>query len=240
MLTHLQFNIHAQPDDVTCGPTCLQAVYRYYGDNLPLKRVIEETPQLEEGGTLAVYLACHALERGYTAKIYTYNLHMFDPTWFAPPLANLREKLQAQMKHKRAPKFRAACQAYIDFIEAGGRILFRDLTPSLIRGYLRQGIPILTGLNATYLYSCARERMVGMRSVYDDVAGDPSGHFVVLHGYNKKTKDIYVADPYALNPAQTQLYPVRVERLLCAIMLGIVTYDANLLIIQPSDAEEED
>ncbi len=28
----LGFDIQAQPDEVTCGPTCLQALYQYYGD----------------------------------------------------------------------------------------------------------------------------------------------------------------------------------------------------------------
>ena len=29
------FEIQRQPDDVSCGPTCLHAVYRYFGDELP-------------------------------------------------------------------------------------------------------------------------------------------------------------------------------------------------------------
>jgi hypothetical protein len=41
-----------------------------------------------------------------------------------------------------------------------------------------------------------------------------------------------VADPYQDNPYSSDLYyHVPVGRLINAIMLGIVTYDANLLII---------
>ena len=79
---HLRLEILPQPDQFTCGPTCLQAVYRYFGDSVPLPKVIDEIPQLEDGGTLAVVMACHALARGYQATIYTYNVHVFDPTWF--------------------------------------------------------------------------------------------------------------------------------------------------------------
>ena len=74
----------AQPDDTTCGPTCLHAVYGYYGDEAELDQVIQETVRLEHGGTLALLLGCHALRRGYQATIYTYHLQVFDPTWFVP------------------------------------------------------------------------------------------------------------------------------------------------------------
>ena len=30
----LGFDIKAQPDDVTCGPTCLHALYEYYKEYL--------------------------------------------------------------------------------------------------------------------------------------------------------------------------------------------------------------
>ena len=81
----LSFDILAQPDEVTCGPTSLQALYRYYKDDVPLKSVIKEVKHLKNGGTLAVMLGNHALKRGYKAQIYTYNLNIFDPSWFKHP-----------------------------------------------------------------------------------------------------------------------------------------------------------
>jgi len=97
MQTRLILDIQPQPDETTCGPTCLQAVYRYYDDDLPLEQVIEEHRQLREGGTLAVFLACHALRRGYKATIYTYNLEVFDPSWFVPEPKDLRERLAGEV-----------------------------------------------------------------------------------------------------------------------------------------------
>lgn len=78
----LNFDIKAQPDDTTCGPTCLHALYQYYNDSIALKEVVDEVKSLKTGGTLAVMLGNHALQRGYNAHIYTYNLNIFDPTWF--------------------------------------------------------------------------------------------------------------------------------------------------------------
>ena len=47
-------DIKREPDDTTCGPTCLHADYRYYDDAISLQNVISETLQLAGGGTLAV------------------------------------------------------------------------------------------------------------------------------------------------------------------------------------------
>jgi ABC-type bacteriocin/lantibiotic exporter with double-glycine peptidase domain len=81
----LGFDIQSQPDKVTCGPTCLHALYQYYGEDISLKQVVREVKQLKAGGTLAVMLGNHALKRGYKALIYTYNLTVFDPSWFKYP-----------------------------------------------------------------------------------------------------------------------------------------------------------
>jgi hypothetical protein len=221
-----------QPDDTSCGPTCLHAIYRYFHDSIALSRVIEENSSLLGGGTLAVFLACHALRRGYEARIYTYNLHMFDPTWFSLDRAGIRNKLLAQMEHKHNPRLLEASKGYIDFLELGGELRFEDLTIALIRKYLKRSVPILTGLSATYLYRNCRENPVDNSD--DDVQGEPAGHFVVLSGYDKETRSVHVADPYAENPVmEGHYYSVNIGRVLGAILLGVITHDANLLIIQP-------
>lgn len=231
-----KFKILTQPDDSTCGPTSLHAVYQYFDDDIPLERVISEVSFLEEGGTLAVMLGIHALRRGYKVRIYTYNLHVFDPTWFNQPNEKIIENLQEQMLHKSDPKLQHASPAYIEFLRLGGDIKCTDLTLSLLKGYFKKGIPVLTGLSATYLYNCARERVNERNeSVYDDVRGYPLGHFVVLCGLSSDREHIVVADPYQENPFfQNNYYEVNITRLINSIMLGIVTYDANLLVIEPA------
>jgi hypothetical protein len=232
MCSRLELDILRQPDNATCGPTCLHSVYRYYQDEIPLETVIRETPQLEEGGTLAVLLGRHALARGYHATIYTYNLQVFDPTWFLPGGPELIERLEAQMEVKASPRLHQASRAYIDFLQEGGKIVMRELTASLLRRYLKREVPLLAGLSSTYLYGCARE--IGLTCEADDVRGYPAGHFVVLSGYDKKRRKVLVADPYLPNLAGlAHYYEVTLDRLVCAIMLGVLTYDANLLIIEP-------
>ncbi|MFH0793727.1 MAG: hypothetical protein V2A74_06810 [bacterium] len=235
METKLTFEILPQPDLTTCGPTCLHALYRYYGDDISLKQVIEEAPKLEDGGTLAVLLGIHALKRGYQAKLYTYNLQVFDPTWFTTEKVDLAERLKMQAQYKRDVKLRIATKAYLEFLTGGGQIHFEDLTSGLIRRHLKRSIPILTGLSSTYLYRAMRESPEEMKE--DDLRGFPAGHFTVLCGYDSETRAVLIADPFWPNPfAETHQYVVGVDRAICSILLGILTYDANLLIIEPSES----
>jgi hypothetical protein len=228
----VDFPILCQPDDTTCGPTCLHGLYRHWGDDLDLADVIRDVRQLEGGGTLAVLLANHALRRGYGVTIYTYNLQMFDPTWFVrPDMSMLRDRLLAQAQVKEDPKLRLATKGYVEFLDLGGQMRFQDLTPELIRRQLTHRTPILTGLSSTYLYHAMRE--YGPKLIDDAVRGEPQGHFVVLCGYDRTTRQVLVADPLLSNPlGRGNHYGVPMYRLIGAIFLGVLTYDANLTIIR--------
>ena len=64
--------------------------------------------------------------------------------------------------------------------------------------------------------------------------GEPQGHFVVLCGYDPQDRTALVADPLRPNPLSTSpQYRVSIDRLVCALMLGVITYDANLLVLRP-------
>ncbi len=56
----------------------------------------------------------------------------------------------------------------------------------------------------------------------------------MLDGYDPARRLVSVADPLADNPAMLDhKYTVPMSRLVAAIMLGVLTYDANLLIVKP-------
>lgn len=231
MNINLNLSIKPQPDDSTCGPTCLHAVYEYYGDDADLDTLIREVPTLDGGGTLGVMLANHALERGYQCSIYTYNLKIFDPTWFEPGV-DLKERLEKRCKAVSSKKQKTAMKHYIRFLEQGGTLHFQDLNRSLLRHFLKREIPILTGLNSSYLYRTSR--VYGDDMVEDDLRGEVVGHFVVLCGYSQEARTVHVADPYAANPySGDRLYEAGLDRIIGSILLGVMTYDANFVIIEP-------
>jgi hypothetical protein len=227
---HIPLKILPQPDDRACGPTCLHALYAYLGDDMELDQLSREVPRLKTGGTLGVLLGTHALRRGYRVTIYTYNLLVFDPTWFAPGV-DLVAKLGAQAKAKRSSKLKLVCRAYMRFLREGGQVKCETLNGKLLRRFLDADQPILTGLSSTYLYNCAREH--GPDDDPDDVRGTPAGHFVILCGYDREERQVLVADPLGTNPhSPTLQYAIDIDRVLSSILLGVLTYDANLLIIE--------
>lgn len=231
----LNIEISQQPDEVTCGPTALHSVYRYFGDEISLDEVIRQVHQFEDGGTLAVWLGSHALKRGYEAVLYSCNLQLLDPTWFILPYTNLIEKLKAQLLYKNSDeKLVRTTEAFIEFLSQGGVVKMEDFSREVLRRVLNQGFPILTGLSSTFLYRSARETPPYQR--FDDLRGTSTGHFVILCGYDRETKLVQIADPHTQNPySRTRRYQVHIDRVLCSILLGVLTYDANFLVIRPKN-----
>ena len=229
----LPVSILPQPDETTCGATCLHSIYRYWNAEEPLSRLVDRMHRMPRGGTFAVFLALDALRRGYKATIYTYNLLVFDPTWFAGvPLTVLVERLKRQREVKTGERLQEVTPAYLEFLALGGRLRFRDLTPRLLHRILQRRLPIITGLSSTYLYRSARE--YGPADLPDDVRGTPAGHFVVIAGFDPATERVLVLDPFQPHPyGPTHEYWISAARVVGALLLGIVTHDANLLIVHP-------
>ena len=234
-----RIQVRQQPDDVSCGPACLQGIYEHYGLTLSLEEVMASVRSLDHGGTLAVLLGLDALARGFSVTLFTNNLEVFDPTWFVEGGGPLLPLLEEQLRYKTEPRLVAAAEAYIEFLEHGGRVLHEELTPDLLARIVRRGAPPITGLSSTYLYGCEREFWEGRRSIYDDIRGEPVGHFVVLSGVNEETGDFRISDPATDNPRhRSGTYWVTPHRLIGAIFLGVTTYDGTLLLIEPGGDDE--
>jgi hypothetical protein len=225
-----------QPDEVTCGPTCLRKVFSFYGEAASLEDVLGALERNEDGGTLAVFLGIAALKRNYNARIYSYDLRIFDPTWFGLSPKQLIEKIFSRFPYLADEKRLRAAGAYIRFLEMGGELAFDELTPTLLKQIIDRDHPVLAGLSATYLYRYPRERWDPKENkhVDDDVRGEPTGHFVVIGGYDHWGRKLSVIDPSEHVPASDQgRISVDSERLINAILLGDATYDAVLLEVWP-------
>ncbi|HET8655582.1 MAG TPA: hypothetical protein VFL93_08730 [Longimicrobiaceae bacterium] len=230
-----------QPDDVTCGPTCLRKVYDFYGLEVPLEQVLGEIDRNEDGGTLAVYLGIAALHRGFCARIFVYDLRIFDPSWKTLTRPEVAEKIRLRLPHLRFPKAKRAAQAYLEFLDRGGEISFAELTPALLKSIINRDHPVLAGLSATYLYQMPRERQDPDTNalVDDDIAGEATGHFIVVSGYERWGRRFVVRDPSAHVPRTADgRQVVDAQRLVNAILLGDLTYDAVLLELWPDRPTE--
>lgn len=225
-----------QPDEVTCGPTCLRKVFSFYGEAVTMEDVLGALERNEDGGTLAVFLGIAALKRNYNARIYSYDLRIFDPTWFGLTPKQLTEKIFSRFPYLSDEKRLRAAGAYIRFLEIGGELAFDELTPTLLKQIIDRDHPVLAGLSATYLYRYPRERWDSKENkhVDDDVRGEPTGHFVVIGGYDHWGRKLTVIDPSEHVPASDHgRISVDSERLINAILLGDATYDAVLLEVWP-------
>jgi len=219
-----------QPDDVTCGPTCLAQVYSYYQYDKKLAAIIGDTPRDEDGGTLGVYLGISALRDGLAARLYSYNLRVFDPTWYDLDRAALISKLRERRAAVASEKLRWAISGYLTFLELGGKLEFSEISEKLLADILAREHPIITGLNATYLWRTPRE----YEGEDDDVRGQPVGHFAVVSGYYPRSGNFVVRDPSPHVPfSGSGRYTVKAGRLISAILLGDITYDAVLLELFP-------
>ena len=230
----MNVKILPQPDDVTCGPTSLHAIYHHYGYQISLHRLISEIEMLEGGGTLGVFLGLDALKRGFDATIHSVNLEIFDPTWVNLSMEALADKLRQEYAAKHRAKLRVAIKAYLRFIELGGIVSLKDFKPGLFDRYFKKNVHLITGVSTTFLYQSKREYTNSDNmSVFDDIHGDPMGHFVVVYGENEEKKFL-IADPDCTNPiAHDHYYAVERNRLVHSILLGILTYDSLILAVQP-------
>lgn len=221
-----------QPDDTSCGPTCLHSVYRYYRDTRPLTEIVAGTRKNPDGGTLAVLLGIKALQDGYRANLYPLGLRVMDPTWRELKRSALRDKLVQRASAMPTSVLRDEHLAYVEFLDLGGGVHIHELSPDLILGILEREHPIICGLSATYLYRQMRELPDNLED--DDIAGFSTGHFVVLCGYTGGGLHFHVRDPSVHTPfSRNGRYVVAAQRLTNAILLGDATRDAVMLEIWP-------
>lgn len=226
-----KLKMDTQPTETTCGPTCLKGIYNYHGLEKSLAEVISEIRFLKKGGTLGVYLGIDALKNGFDALIYSHNLQVFDPSWFSLKLSNLKKKLSDQAKYKKNPKTKETSLAFLTYLNLGGQVYFEDLTPKFLYWALKKHGPLICGLSATYLYKSPRE--FDNKSHFDDVRGEPQGHFVVLVDISKDLKKVKLCDPLEQhNIRGGSSYTTDTYKLINSILIGVITYDANLIAIK--------
>jgi hypothetical protein len=228
----LPVDVEQQPDDESCGITCLQAIFRYYHHEVQLDQLRQEVEHWQSGGTVSVNLARNAIDHGFDATVYSYNIQIFDPTWRHLPVEALADKLKQRQRRIRSKKQKKVIGFYLDFLRKGGTIKFDDLDEELFNRLFLARTPIIVGLSATYLYQSMRETP---NCDDDDIIGNPVGHFVVVAGWDADSRTVLVQDPLQRNPiSKTGTYTLPFTKFSNAVMLGALTYDENMLVLSRS------
>lgn len=223
--------IENQPTETTCGPTCLHSIFNYLKKPIPLKKTMAEVRYLDTGGTMGEALGIYALENNLKATVYTHNLNVFDPTWFKLSKKEIIKKLRLQIRAPKTLKIKKSSKLYIDFLKLGGNVKFKPLTTSFLYNLLQEKGPVIVGLSSTYLYMSARERNDDNEA--DDILGSPQGHFVILGGMSHDHSEVEVFDPLDENPiSKSNNYKIDSTRFINSILIGAITYDANIIVIE--------
>jgi hypothetical protein len=240
-----------QPDDISCGPTCLAQVMRFHSDLLAdptdLGARLTRNP---DGGTLAVHIGQLALDLGWHARLYPLGMRVFDPTWWSLSPTELAGKLSARAAGLPEGDAREDVEHWLRFVQCGGELCFAEPDPTLLMGILDRNRPVICGLSATWLYREARTNP--FTNALDDVLGWPTGHFVTIVGYADSGARFHVVDPspdadrvfddtpelYCSSGRGRYLLPA--DRLIHSILLGDATRDAVLLEVwKPTDTPPE-
>lgn len=230
----MSIKIHSQPDDISCGATCLHAIYQHYGINLDLNKLIKKIGNIKGGGTLAALLGINALKQGCKSTIYTWNFTVFDCSWKNLSTRDLQRKLSKHAKHTKNRKSLHTIEASLKFLKLGGEIKFELLDTDFLRSILTPAQPIITGLCSTYLYDCPRETFSNKGiAKYDDIKGELTGHFIIADNIDSKDR-VSISDPFGANPlSKDNYYHVSAQKFINAINLAIISHDANMLLISP-------
>lgn len=215
----------------TCGPSALQQILAYYGVKKSLNEILKNF-KMYEYGTWDFDLLSYVLRLGFKAEITTYNLDIFDPTWFKLSRKKLIKKLKSRLKYAK-PFHKQGIRSCIRFLELGGRIRFKIITEKIIKDYLRKKIPVIACFCFTALWKCKRayskKTKKGYKSISNDIRGVPEGHFIVISGYAKDK--FFVTDPsYNIPVSKTGKYSVPIKDLIAYILMKDY---GNICVIKP-------
>ena len=113
MAFRLAVDILPQPDETTCGPTCLHAIYRYWQEDEPLSEVIARTGKSSRAARWPYSWRATPCARATAPRSIPITSTVFDPTWFTDPTVEIahaaglatrgQERLPAAVCDRRLP-----------------------------------------------------------------------------------------------------------------------------------------
>lgn len=232
-----------QPTNTTCSPTALSILLEHYGKVLGPLEIEKMVPQCvndkgEKIGTIGQQLATWCISNGFAVTMYTFDVQVIDQSWSKLEKDTLLERMKLRKSGWVVPGMgdewtQQYAQSYIDFVEAGGKlIILPALSSKLMYELLRTG-PFLPCVSFSTLYGVGRSSNTGeIESNLDDVNGRAVNHSIVVYG-NDESGNFLIADPWQ----KPGLHTIEPERLIAAISTAQIECDNLLFQIQPNSGK---
>lgn len=194
-----------QPTNTTCSPTALSMLLGHYNKKFSVDDVSAKVPQVkndkgESFGTINTQMATWCRSLGFEVALYTADVQVIDQSWSRLSSNEVIARLEARKSGPKVPSLgelwdTAYCQAYVEFVKAGGKLhIVNAITSTLLYELLRSG-PVLPCLSFSTLYGKGRISNLGEKQTRpDDVNGKAWNHSVVIYG-NDEEGNFLIADP---------------------------------------------
>jgi hypothetical protein len=172
----------------TCGPSSLQQVLNYYGDPTSLSEILANV-KMFPSGTPPSYLALGAKKLGYKTKLISFDVDYVDPSWKNASKKEIAEKLRKRLPTLKDKSAKMRTRGLLTALKGGVDLEIQIPSEKILIGYLKGGIPPIITLSYNVLHNYKRK----FNDKQDDVKGHPSGHYVVVSGYDDK--NLIITDP---------------------------------------------
>ncbi|MBD3362355.1 hypothetical protein GF362_01395 [Candidatus Dojkabacteria bacterium] len=221
-------NIKQKADSSACGPSCLQAIYKYYGKDLKLKMILEDLHIDKDTSTYVSQLARHLNTNHLSTTLISSNPFVVSPDWKAKPkkvvIKELKEWILHHFNKGKVENIWIKEALYLLFyLQEGGNLKISNITTDLIDKYLEDQNLILCCLAENWIWG---KRKISKVVEYDNIKGHVNGHFVIV--YDKNKGDYQISDPYPTSIENKEgLYAINKEELLTATL----TWSHEILIV---------
>ncbi len=231
-----------QPTSTTCSPTALSILLEHHGDTINPLDVEAAVPQStskkgEKMGTINQQMAIWCIDRGYKVSMYTFDCQIVDQSWSKLDTKEVLERLKLRKDGWIVPGMgedwtKEYTQSYIDFLNAGGKLVIeKAVTTKLLHKLLEKG-PFLPCLSFSTLYGAMRSRVDSDdESPDDDIDGRALNHSIVVYGVDENGNYL-IADPSRAKKPGLQV--IEPEVLLAAISTAQIESDNLLFQIESS------
>ncbi len=204
-----------QETPYSCVPACLQQLFDYYHKQISQAEILCSLDRPERGMSIP-RAGLFLQESGLDPLFITNNINIFDPAWFR--LGNVMLIKNLKKRRKFLDKYsQSLVDDYLKYLNNGGKIRFKTISPDLLVQYLSKGIPIMAELASTFIYKKSKSTKPGK---FDDgIKGDIEGHCVIISGFDINKHKFKIVDPDSKNNpfSKKGIYWVKEEDLIASI-----------------------